>query len=273
MNTEFGNKQNFKRVTGEALFKATGDSGWQNLGDVIMHKFTPEIVKKAAKRHVRGGRTEIVREDITEMSPIFVVTLQEHMLETVALLLFATQLPDYVQAAGNGLAGQIANAQPRRAYEVGSLNLSDVEVRVGATLYAADVDYRLDAQAGMLYVMESGAIPAGSTLAVVYSQPALTMDCVQPLTWLQRSGTFLILESDNQASDFRTIYTFPCDVTVDNWGKFGVDDFNTFDLRVVATGAINTKLRKLPLVVDAQTLVNELGDPLVTDKGDPIEAN
>jgi hypothetical protein len=259
---EPGAIENFKRVTGEAFFQPAGEAGWINLGNVVMHKNAPEVSRKIVKRSGRGGFVFAAREDVTEASAIYSVQLNEHTIENVELLLFGLRLDDYEQA---GMAGQVVainGVQKRRLYETGSYDLSNIAVAAGLVAYVEGRDYRLDAQAGTIYIIDGGMIGAGADLTVTFDAAPMRMDRISATARVQREGLFRILESDNQSEDLRTIITFPCALSAESQGEEQPDDINQFTLRVVATGQPDVRLRTMPeprLIVGGEMLT--IGDP------------
>lgn len=255
-SAEYGAKGNFKRVAVQAYFKPDGDTGYIHLGDVMLTKLAPEIAKQAIKVSNRGGLKSIAREDVTEASIIYTMDLQEHMIENEEILLFADQSTDYTQQALAAQNVTINAVQQRRVYDIGALDLSNVSVKVGAVAKIvgtrdegittpADADVVLDALAGTIYIVEGATINNGDNVTVTYDQAGMEMNTITPLSHMYRSGTLKIIESDNQSSDLRSILTFPCNIQPDNWGEATVDNPNKYTLRVVCTGKIDAKFRKL----------------------------
>lgn len=238
---EQGNNVNYARVSAEAWLKLTGESGFINLGNVVMSKFAPEIQRKEHKAAVRGGTLRRDREDVIEASEIYEVELDEEFVETNRLRLYGTAGANDVQSALTAPNGTAQfTAKKRRWFDVGKRKISSVVVSVSASNKTVDVDYKVDADLGMIYIMEGGSIADDATVDVTFACAAHTMATQTDLTTLKFTGTFRYVESDQESDAVRERREFPCEVTVTQWGERKADDFSKYTIRVLRTGTTAT---------------------------------
>lgn len=95
---------------------------------------------------------------------------------------FNSEVSEIVEAGGNVVAEPINDVVLDTFYQLGedittpqgARNVSAVVVKMGATVYVANQDYRVEAATGMLELLSEGDIVAGSDLTVDYTVAAGT---------------------------------------------------------------------------------------------------
>jgi hypothetical protein len=236
-----GEVTGFVRFTGQARF-APSDEGtihYLDLGSVDGHKFevTPALKPVMASR--RFGVRKTVREDVISLDTIYTLHLQEEVKETMLMRMFGTAGSDVVQASGSAGTATITAVQKRRWYKLGKRLVTAVIVKVSTVTMVVGTDYLLDAEMGMIYVLEGGAIAAADTLAITgLANDAVTSQSLTAASKTKRKGLFELYESDEQSTDVRRVHRFAAEITANATGDRGQEDFEKYDLRVRPTGDI-----------------------------------
>jgi len=150
-----------------------------------------------------------------------------------------------VQTSGTAATAQFTAAK-RRWFSVGKRNISSVVVAVSAVNKTVNVDYKVDAELGMIYIMEGGSIADAATVDVTFNHAADTMTTITAMSDLSRDGTITIIESDQETAPVRKIISFTGLLIPINWGDMKNEDFNKYSLRAQCTdnASISIKMRQ-----------------------------
>lgn len=229
-NRAQGSNINYERVSGELFFKPTGQTGIINLGNVVGHKLVPEIQRKEHKKAERGGLLTRDREDVIESTLIYELELDEHFLETEEILLFGAAGSNNVQASGTDATAQFTAAK-RRWFSVGKRRISNVVVEVATVAKTLNTDYKVDAERGLIYIVEGGSIADAATVDVTFDHAADTVTTITAMSDLAKTGTITIVESDQESNPIRKTVEFTGQLIPINWGDQKNEDFNKYSLR------------------------------------------
>lgn len=236
------------RVSGAARFQPEGEDGWFDLGDVEMHRPAAEVSRKVITRAARFG-TEVRAEEATSVLFAWSLTLQEHIAATLEAQFMAAAIGDPDQPAYDAQQITFANVQRRRFYHVGAVDIRNVIVAVGTEIFVEDRDYRVDSFTGDVEVLEHGTIPPGETLTVTFDSAVVRFNAqsngsvrTQKLT---RKGTLRIVEFDGGDAP-KSIITFLCALSPEEYGERTVNDRASFTLRALQLGTADYRTRALP---------------------------
>src|SRR4051794_10569037 len=97
-----------RKLTGKFRFKATGESAYVAISNVIMHKRDAKITKTAFKV-ARKGYVETIDEEVGELEDRYSVKCNDFQDDALQRLLFATRGADTTQAATEGVAGTLTD--------------------------------------------------------------------------------------------------------------------------------------------------------------------
>ena len=232
-----GEVTGFVRLTGEFRFNPSDEpNAFWDFGSVDGHKIevTPQL--KPVMVSQRFGVRKTVREDVISIDTFYTLHLQEEVKETQLAKFFGTQNADVVQNSGTAGTATITDAQKRRWYKLGKRKVTAVVVKVSTVTMVEGTDYKLDADMGMIYVIEGGAIVNDDDLDITgLDNDALTTQSMSPATKAKRVGTFELIESDQQSTDPRKIHSGSCEITAQAANDRGQEDFEKYDLKVRVT--------------------------------------
>ncbi|HXG46043.1 MAG TPA: malectin domain-containing carbohydrate-binding protein [Methylomirabilota bacterium] len=216
-----------------------------DLGDVQKHKFAPDI-KRAAWSSALKGRRLGVQQVPYEMHWRWQFTLNEQLLKVAELRGLAAGFGPAASLGGNIPTNTIANVVKGGSYDLGKRNITALTVDGNPTpTYVEGADYTLERGAGLLTVLETGAIAAGSTIrctgGTYDAAPVVSLGLLKRI--LAR-GTFRIAEYDQFAEVPRELAEFVGQGILTNLGEDDVDKPSEFELEVTAESAVTVQKRK-----------------------------
>jgi hypothetical protein len=124
-----------------------------------------EIKKRASRMPANYGAT--LDSVAIAQDAALSMTLDDLRMDNLALALLGQKVA-LTQAAVATQSYEISAAVKGAWYDVGHLAISNVVVSTGSTTYEAGTDYEIDAEAGMIHILEGGSIAADSTVTVAY---------------------------------------------------------------------------------------------------------
>src|SRR5262245_55443696 len=223
------------RVSGAARFRPEGEASWLDLGDVVMHKVTAEVSRKAIMRAGRFG-CEVSAEESTSAQFTWSFTLQEHIAATLEAQFFAVRGLDIDQPAMDAQAIEVEGVQRGRMYHVEAVDISNVVVAAGTELFREGSDFEVCGITGDVTLLEHGTIPEGSDVTITFDAPVARYNAQvngsvrkQKLT---RKGTLRVIDFDGDTTP-KAIAIFECALSPDDLGERSVNDANTFTLRAL----------------------------------------
>ncbi len=231
-----------ERLTGDAFFTPTGQTGQIRIGNIEMHKldYSPK-----RKQHFRARRGNLVldRDDAYGVEPKFTITGDEFTTAILPLLFLATAADaDFGQTSATGTSVTFTGS-PGLTYDLGALNINTLLMTVPASK-VENTDYVVDYGKGKLYIPLTSSIAAATSITVTFNKPVVAMDKVTAFTQLNRLGTLEVHEEDEYSLVPKTIYSFPCSLSTDGVGDTKPDDYKKFTLVATLTGTMIVKKRK-----------------------------
>jgi hypothetical protein len=226
--TNLGQPITKKLVTGRLFFQQTTpslDAFWRDFGNITEHKYDPKVTRKEHMKSSGGLR----RVDISlaaTIAPLYQFMLDEHTPDLEQLRQVGTQGADIVQAGAAIVNEVLAAASVQgRVYFTTQPFISAYTVKVGATVYAENVDYSVDQGTGAITILNGGAIVNGSDVTISYTSGAITQHIFTAFQSLILQGNIKFVEYDQFSTIPRTVTTFSGQLYVSNWGD-NKDDYN-----------------------------------------------
>lgn len=248
---QVGNPRNLERLTGELYYKPTGETGFINIGDVVMFKETPETETVAGKFHTRAATERQVRLDTKSTTMRWEVEAQERTLEIEAILMHGLAGAVFTQnAVAMDATVVLESVAPGRVYEIGKLSLTEVSAAIGedalvvgemvdGELEPANADVAIDKALGHLYVSKNGGVEEGADITVTYKADAVEMAKITEIgEHVTRTGSFKLVGYDGSSRPARKIFTFDGELKPKDRGENKVDDYNKFSFEIIATGDV-----------------------------------
>ena len=236
---------NFRRITSDAYFTpddADGKTGDIRLGNVTMQSLKHQQAEVEVMRAFKGG---LQRADasVSEVKPEYDLTLNEYLPQLVPIYLFGTTGPDFVQSAATGQSITLPSVNIGRSYRLGNRALSNVVVNPAGPARVQDVDYQLDADKGILTIMDGGAIADADALIVTFDCAAVTLKTVVPYSRLNRYGFLRLYGEDTQNANPREEIFFRCNLYATDFGDADPKKYSESKLKVVVLGKMAAYLR------------------------------
>jgi hypothetical protein len=244
---ENGSPLNATVVTGEAEFYLNHGVAGFKLGNIKMHKNAGKATTKDRAVSVRGGGRKLAARVTTMAEQVYDLDLDEQTLENMGILFFGTTTQSgFVQNAITAPSGtaSISSSLQRSVYDLGKYNVTTVVVTNAVPhTYVENTDYIVDYQRGTIYIIDGGGVANGTALSITFGCAALTMDTIQPLTTLNRSGRFVLYESDLESSIFKRIWDDSVIITATAFPEENAD-FSKFTYSVTFTAQNPIKQRQ-----------------------------
>lgn len=236
-----------RQLTAKVYITPTGSTELINLGDVSGWSLTPEVKRTPIMDSDKGFRQK-TRELVAEVGWQYDVTLNEMTPEVLELVNLGTTGTDIVQTLVTAPAGtaSFAGVKYRRGLSLGKESVNTVVVKnsTNTATYVQDLDYYLDADAGILEIKPGGNITEGVTINVTYGCAATTRSKVNPLLKLYASGTVLLQAFDQHDPRPVETHSFASQYYVTDWGKSDGSKIIEVGLRLVATSKPTVTIRK-----------------------------
>jgi hypothetical protein len=167
---EIGQSLNLERLSGRLFFQPVGTVGFLDMGDVMMHKYTPDTETATGVFHTRAATTREVRRDTTSSTQKWEVQCQEHNAWNEAFILSGIPGNAFSQAAITVAATKtFADVPLDRYLDIGKLDVHTVTATklVGDVTATAATDiialnaHGLPNGAVVQFTNAGGALPAG----------------------------------------------------------------------------------------------------------------
>ncbi len=231
-----------ERLTGDAFFTPTGQTGQIRLGNIQMHKLDYSPKRKQHFRNSRGKQV-LDRDDAYGIEPKFTIEGDEFTTALLPLLFLATSAnADFAQVSGTAVS-VTATVTPGLTYDLGALNINTLAMTAPASK-TENTDYIVDYGKGKIYIPLGSTIAAGATMTVTFNKPVVAMDSLTAFSQLNRLGTLQVHEEDEYSLVPKTIYDFPCSLSTDNAGDTKPEDYKKFTLVATLTGTMAVRKRK-----------------------------
>jgi hypothetical protein len=230
-----GSAQDVAVLTGEFWFQPTGDN-YIPIGSVKMHKLEPKVTTKTRERSARGGFRVKTDEPNVSISLEWSIEADEQTVENQLFQLFATRNADFSQGSATGATATFTSAK-RRAFSLGAYAVTAVVLTsAGPVTYVNGTDYTLDAEMGMIYILDTGSIADGTALTATFNKPVKAMASLSPMQIANRTGNAILAESDLYgaigSSQVRRIVSGACQLYPSAWPQEN-GDFSMFSYRVL----------------------------------------
>lgn len=164
--------------TGLVFFKPKGQAHFEELGDVENFDLTVET-EEVERRSNQYGVATLANVAVTSVEASVEMTLYQ-MTDRNRSLGVAGAKGTMAQTSQTGVTHSITGVTAGAIYDLPALNLSNVTVTDGETSpisYTLGTDYELDAEAGLLKVLQIPAT-AGADLEVTYDSAAISSGLV-----------------------------------------------------------------------------------------------
>lgn len=197
-----------ERTSGQLFFKPTGASSYDDFGPIEMHKASMNAQTEDTYFAINGSSVLGAKEN-TRIAPVISFEGKSFSDIIEAYLNFGTVNADVTQASASGSTATITAALGK-AFDIGARNITVTTVAVSAVNKTADVDFFLDATAGIIrFPTVAAGITAGATVVVTFDKPAITRKSFTGGTALNFTGSLLYIEKDNKSNVPRAEWSFP----------------------------------------------------------------
>ena len=181
-------EKNYNIGRGKVLFKPAGETNFRDLGNAPDFKFA---VKTTVLKHPssREGMKTFDDQVTTEQTAAGSLTLDDLKDFNMKNFIMAAAVNAANQADGS-VTDQAVTAELDRWIDLGKFKLSSVVVKnqAGDITYVLNTDYRLDAEAGLLMPLSSGAITAAQALKVSFAHAAVASSSMDAATSAKIEG-------------------------------------------------------------------------------------
>jgi len=151
-------------------------SGYEDLGNIKEMEITEEVeLVDHYESRTRLKSRDMVVEKSVKASGTF--KLDSLSFENMQKYFLAGNIIDTVQAAASATLKDVLGVQKDRWHEIDLINISNVVVKdaTEVTTYVEDTDYEIDYDAGLIYIIEGGAIASDDDLKVTVDNAAATI--------------------------------------------------------------------------------------------------
>ena len=137
------------------------------------------------------------------------------------------------QSSGTGTTAALDAVQVGKYYEVGARQITNVVVTDGSDILVLNTDYELNAEFGVVHILDSGAVVDGEDLLVTFNKPALTISKLQVGTKSQQIARLLYLADDANSAGAASkdrLELWRVDVAPDGELQLISDEYGAFTL-------------------------------------------
>ncbi|MEW6306274.1 MAG: hypothetical protein AB1705_22635 [Verrucomicrobiota bacterium] len=225
-----------KLVTGRLLFKRAGANTFMDFGNVVMHK--QESSKETVKiKQARKGYVETIHERPIDIEHRWSVSLDEQLDDSLRLQLLAT-VASADQASAASQSESFTGVAKGNVIKLAKRNVSNVVVEVATVAKTLNVDYTLDAEAGLITILRTGTIADASTVDVDYDAGAATIQRFTSNEELIVKGDALLDEYDQHSDLPRGRVSFSGQIMAKDYGDNDGKKASQFTVELLATGPI-----------------------------------
>ena len=240
--------QSRRQLTAKIYYKPSGGSNWFNLGDTSGWQLPADIKRTPVMDSDKGFRRK-TRELMTEVGWQYDFTINEVTKEVLELMHLGSSTADVAQASATGLTASFPTVAYRSPMFLNKEKCSNVVVKNASNTitYVADVDYAVDADAGVIELIDSssgGSIAEGVTINVTFDCAATTRGKVNALTTFYTAGTVKLLCFDQFDGKPMETHDFTAQVYVTDWGTSDGSKILEWKIRLVATSKPVVTYRK-----------------------------
>ena len=237
--------QSRRQLTAKAYYKPSGGTDWINLGDVTAWQMPVDLKRTPIMDSGKGYRRK-TRDLMTEVGWQYDITVGEVIKETMELMHLGASAADVTQNSATGLTASFSSVAYRRGYFLNKEKTSNVVVKNASNTitYVQDVDYAVDADAGVIELIDGGSIAEGVTINVTFDCAATTRGKVNALTNFYTAGTVKLLCFDQFDGKPMETHDFTAQVYVTDWGTSDGSKILEWKLRAVATSTPVITYRK-----------------------------
>jgi hypothetical protein len=237
--------QSRRQLTAKAYYQATGTTNWINLGDVSVWS-TPIDIKRTPIMDSDKGFRRHTRDLITEIGWQYDLTVNEVTKETLELITLGTSGADITQASATGLTASFSAVAYRCGLFLNKEKVSNVVVKNASNTitYVVDVDYVLDADAGVIELIDGGSIAEGVTINVTFDCAATTRGKITALNKFFTAGTMKLQCFDQHDGKPMENHDFSAQIYVTDWGTSDGSKIMEWKLRAIATSKPIVTYRK-----------------------------
>lgn len=234
-----------ERTAGRALFKNTGASSYDDLGIIEMTKIALNPQSDKVMFALPTGAALLGIQENTIVEPLLTIQGRQFTDIIEAYINLGSQDTDNVQSSGSAVTFNLTAALGK-TFDIGARNLANVVVTVAASAKTKDVDFFLDAQAGLIrFPFIAAGIAAAAAVVVTFDKPALTRKAYIGGTIINFYGALLYQEFDSKNSyNVRAEWNFPTGQLMPKaLGDVDVKKNKTWELDFAITGSW-TKLKR-----------------------------
>jgi len=180
-------------------FDSSGNkTGELHLGNCPDFSVAIDVSEKEHKSSLTGVAT--VDKKVTEQVTATVkFTLEEFVTENLLIALLGDE-GTLTQAAGSVTTPEAYTVKTNRWYKLVYRNVSNVVVKdeTDTTTYVENVDYRVDAEVGRVYIIPTGSISDDDVIHVTYDYGDLSTTIVKALENSQIQGYLRFIPATDQ---------------------------------------------------------------------------
>jgi hypothetical protein len=233
-----------ERLTALAFFRETGAGSYVPFGNITMVKMdlAPKVVTIPLYKRGKGN---LFRRDNYLVEPVFSITVDQFFSSVVKLMILGDKAADVVQGSGNAITYSFTAAKGQ-AYYIGARNATIASVKIASTTKTLGVDFFVDdpnipqsmvSLNGIIILPETVAgITDGSSVDVVFTNPALTREQYNAFTRLNRGGSLKLYFEDETGGDAREIWDLTVQLSAKTIGDFDPTKFRDCVLEAAVFG-------------------------------------
>lgn len=195
------------------------------------------------------------RSIVTQMDIMGNLVLDDINSENLALFFFGAQSV-LTQTSATAETQTFANTVQGYAYQLGATaanptgvrSVTNVVVKVGAATKALGTDYTLDAERGLIFIVEGGGIADAASIIVTYDRPAKSRkQVVSGTTQVEGAIRFEAANPQGAQNDFYMPY-----VRLSPNGDFGLKTDEWQQLNLMADILADTAYNRAAIYIDGQ---------------------
>lgn len=230
------NGQNLKLGRGSLLFAphdgSIAEAGFIKVGNVPSLEFSWDIETRE-KYSATQSSSPLLASSTSRQDLSLVAQCDEHHKENLKKFFFGTETAAN-QALSTTGSTPITDVVTGRAYDIGSVSLTNVVVTKGTTTLVAGTDYTLYALQGLIEFKDSANLSDGDDVVVAFDRPAVTIDRIAIGRVSEQLCKVVYIADDANTSGVGSQDRYvlhKCSITPDGAYQLISDDYTSFNLR------------------------------------------